>query len=197
MSRFSSEREAKEYLVGEIAREAERQGRPLSEIEQKMLYFSESGWTLPDMAKVAETFEQQFDSIKYERRIGGLARSAHKHMGKAGAASWSEAVKRLERGDHYLLVMVGHAGRRKPGELTWREAVAVILIILGLGVIRPLLLERVLGHDPTKDDTVFFTWAAMVVLTAIYLVVCFVIGRKRVEDWLSRAIMWFARGKRT
>jgi hypothetical protein len=157
MSRFSSEREAKEYLVGEIAREAERQGRPLSEIEQKMLYFSESGWTVPDMAEVAETFEQQFDSTKYERRIGDLARSAHKRAGKAGATSWSEAVRRLERGDHYLLVMVGQAGSRRPGELTWRGAVAVILMMLGLGVIRPLVQERVLGHFPTKDDTVFFT----------------------------------------
>src|SRR6516164_261281 len=110
MSRLSSEREAKEYLVGEIAREAERRGRPLSEIEQKMLYFSESGWTLPNMADVAETFEQQFDSTEYERNVAGLARSAREHGGKASEADWADAVKRLESGDHYILVMVGTAG---------------------------------------------------------------------------------------
>ena len=196
MSRFANEREAKEYLVGEIAQEAARQGRPLGDIERKMLYFSESGWTLPNMAEVAETFEQQFDSKRYERKVAGLAQSAREHGGKDGAAAWSEAVKRLEPGDHYLLVMVGPAGKRRSGEMTWRTTVAVILVIVGLGVIRPLVLERFLGHSPTKDDTVFFTWVALVVLTGIYVALCFVVGRDRVEGWLGQAIMWFARGKR-
>jgi len=50
MTRFTSAREAKEFLVAKIAEEAQREGVPLSEVERKMLCFSETGWTLPDIA---------------------------------------------------------------------------------------------------------------------------------------------------
>ena len=196
MSRFATERDAKEFLVAEIEREADRQGRPLTEIEQKMLYFSESGWTLPNIGEAAETFDQQFDAKEYERKVAGLARSARQQAGSTGAAAWSDAVKRLEAGDHYLLVMVGQTGNRRSGGMTWRATVAVILLIVGLGVVRPLLLERFLGRSLTLDDSAFFTWAALVVFVGAYLAVSFVFGRKRVEGWLERAVVWFARGRR-
>ena len=197
MSRFSTERDAKEFLVGEIVREAARQGRPLTDIEQKMLYFSESGWTLPNMAEVAETFEQYVDSEKYERKVASLARSAHQHAEKAGAAAWSEAVERLEAGDHYLLVMVGRPGDPRRNAMTWRSAVAVIVLLVGFGAIFPLVLERWLGHLPTQDDMGFFTWAGLVVLAVAYLVIRFVARRDRFDGWLDRALEWFARGPRT
>ena len=41
--------EAKESLISKIVAEAQRENAPLSEIERKMLYFTESGWTLPDI----------------------------------------------------------------------------------------------------------------------------------------------------
>jgi hypothetical protein len=47
MARFGNAREAKEFLISRIAEQAQRAGEPLSEIERKELYFSESGWTLP------------------------------------------------------------------------------------------------------------------------------------------------------
>lgn len=42
-----------DFLVGRIAQRAEQEGVPLSEVERKMLYFSETAWTLPDMAAEA------------------------------------------------------------------------------------------------------------------------------------------------
>jgi len=47
MKAFHSGREAKEFLIGELVGEAQRENMPLSEVERKMLYFTESGWTLP------------------------------------------------------------------------------------------------------------------------------------------------------
>ena len=47
-------REAKEFLISKIVAEAQRENAPLSETERKMLYFTESGWTLPDIAQVSE-----------------------------------------------------------------------------------------------------------------------------------------------
>ena len=46
MARFENAREAKEFLISRIAEQAQRDGEPLSEIERKELYFSESGWTV-------------------------------------------------------------------------------------------------------------------------------------------------------
>jgi len=49
-------REAKEFLISRIVAEAQRENAPLSETERKMLYFTESGWTLPDIMQVNEQF---------------------------------------------------------------------------------------------------------------------------------------------
>jgi hypothetical protein len=54
---FSGGRDAKEFIVGKIVLEAERESVPLSEVERKMLCFSETAWTLPDIADVKEAFE--------------------------------------------------------------------------------------------------------------------------------------------
>ena len=59
MNAFRSGREAKEYLVSRIVAEAQRENVSLSEVERKMLYFSESGWTLPDMTAVSEDFNRE------------------------------------------------------------------------------------------------------------------------------------------
>jgi len=125
---FATQRDAKEFLVGEILREAERQNQPLTEIERKMLYFSETDWSLPDMPEAAEIFDREYDTAKYERKIARLADAARKQVDRS---KWSAAVERLSEGDHYLLVMVGVAGR--PDAMTWRGVVAVLLV-LGLTV---------------------------------------------------------------
>ena len=68
---FSTIRAAKEYLAGKIAEQAEREGSPLTEVERKMLYFSETDWTLPDMLKVSEEFEgdvEQASALQTTRR---------------------------------------------------------------------------------------------------------------------------------
>jgi hypothetical protein len=51
-ARFHSAREAKEFLISRIVEEARRENIPLSEVERKMLYFSETDWTLPDIMQV-------------------------------------------------------------------------------------------------------------------------------------------------
>jgi len=197
MSRFSTERDAKEFLAAEIVKEAARQGRPLTDIEQKMLYFSESGWTPPNMAEVAYTFDKECDAQEYERKIASLARSARKHAGKAGAAVWSDAVRRLEAGDHYLLVMVDQAGESASNAMTWRAAIAVVLLIVGVPVIGPLVLGRWLGQFPTQEQSRFFAWAAAVVLALAYSALRLIAGRDRVDGWLDRVFGWFERGRRT
>ena len=74
MARFETERAAKEYLIERIVAEAKRGGVPLTEVERKMLYFTESGWTLPNILEVNAAFERDYDDDEYERKIAELAR---------------------------------------------------------------------------------------------------------------------------
>lgn len=68
MRRFADEREAKEFAIGLIVSQADRDGIPLSELERKMLYFSEDGCSIPGMTETAQRFESEYDSGQYEKK---------------------------------------------------------------------------------------------------------------------------------
>jgi hypothetical protein len=72
MQAFHSGHEAKEFLISKIVTEAQSENVPLSEVERKMLYYTESAWTLPDMTEVAEEFDSEYDQSKYEKKIARL-----------------------------------------------------------------------------------------------------------------------------
>jgi len=113
MTRFASAREAKEFLVARIAEEAQREGIPLSDVERKMLYFTETGWTLPDIVEVNEQFDREYSVAEYEKKIAGLIRNARQRDRKGDPqefSAWSEAIGMLSKEDHYLLVMLDEAG---------------------------------------------------------------------------------------
>ena len=118
MGQFSTVRQAKDYLAGRIAAEADRQGVPLSEIERKMLYFSETDWTLPNMAQISADFDSSYDQDEYERKIAGLVRELRSRdhaQSRTDTQAWDEAVGKLSEGDHYLLVLVRIARSKSPG----------------------------------------------------------------------------------
>jgi hypothetical protein len=109
---FATTREAKEFLVSRIVTEAQREGVPLSEIETKMLYFSETHWAPPDFMEVNDAFERDYDSAEYEHKIGALIRNFRANARKNNRDefdSWEEAVRMLRSEDHYLLVLIGVA----------------------------------------------------------------------------------------
>lgn len=109
VKKFATDKRALDYLAGRIAAEAEREGSALSEVERKMLYFSETDWTLPEMAEVSAEFDRVYDQNEYERKIAGL-------IGKVTASfqgadsdeqeNWDAALERLSEGDRFLPVMV-------------------------------------------------------------------------------------------
>jgi hypothetical protein len=154
MAEFKTEREAKEYLAGRIVEEARREGTPLTKVERKMLYFTESGWTLPDMMAVNEEFERDYDDDEYEQKIGGLAAKIQAHdavESEQDQVKWDDAVVKLSDGDHYLLVLIGTAGpsgpvspwlpalsepvRRPPGDFGRLAVTAIVGAVLFLLVI--------------------------------------------------------------
>jgi hypothetical protein len=113
MTRFSNAREAKEFLVTRIVAEAQREGVSLSEIERKMLYFTETAWSLPDIMEVSDEFDRTYDQTSYENKITHLIRKETKRLRKeqpAEFAAWISAARKLKSEDHYLSVMIDGAG---------------------------------------------------------------------------------------
>ncbi|MGA2849792.1 MAG: hypothetical protein ABSE46_12410 [Terracidiphilus sp.] len=122
MTKFNSIRAAKDYLAGQIVDEAKRQGVPLSEVERKMLYFSETDATLPDMMKVSEEFDRDYDQDEYEAKIAGLVRGIEARdetRSEEEKETWYDAVLKLCDGDHYLLVLI-NAGDSSPTDFLSR-----------------------------------------------------------------------------
>ena len=113
MSRFRSVREAKEYLIGRILAQAEEDGVALSDVERKMLYFTETGWTLPDMKEVSAEFDRVDSQDEYEDKIAQLIRSLRGQQNERAGHDWDDAVSVLRSEDHYLLVLIDAAGQRR------------------------------------------------------------------------------------
>ena len=117
VNRFESEQKAKEYLINRIVVQAEREGVPLDEIERKMLYFSETGWTLPDIMEVNAAFERDYLDVEYEEKISSLIHNLAERATPEEQDAWHQAVLKLSEGDHYLLVMVDAARPRPVSQL--------------------------------------------------------------------------------
>jgi hypothetical protein len=101
--------QAKDFLISQIVEEAERENVPLSEVERKMLYFTETEETLPDIYEVNAQFESEYDDSEYEEKIAGLLRNAfrrNREESVEGERRWKQAIADLDKEDHYLLVMV-------------------------------------------------------------------------------------------
>lgn len=128
--------QAKGFLVSRIVKEAERRHVPLSETERKMLYFSESYPTLPDMAEIAERFETECDDEEYETKISELSKSAYRRGRKESAETarlWKEAVRVLQKEDHYILVMLEIP--RSASDVWKLPLTALVLVAFGLSIV--------------------------------------------------------------
>ena len=109
MQTFATVRDAKEFIISRIIAEAQLKGVLLSDVERKMLYFSETGWTLPDMEEVSDIFDREYDQSQYEQKIASIIRSFRTRARKNDQNeydTWKEAVQTLRQEDHYLLVLI-------------------------------------------------------------------------------------------
>jgi hypothetical protein len=139
MNRFPTVRNAKEYLVSQILAQADRDGVVLTDIERKMLYFSETGWTLPDMKAVSEEFDQSYDQDEYEKKIGQIVQRLRSKPESEQRELWDEAVNRLRDEDHYLQVLIQGASR-ETDKFSQRDKVLVVLAaVVVLAVMFPMM----------------------------------------------------------
>jgi hypothetical protein len=103
-------REAKNFLVQQTVEQAQQDNVPLSELEKRMMYFTEGKGALEDPALLNDEFEKQYDTANYEKKISLLMRHAYARIKKEDpqkAFLWNSALDTLRTGDHYILVLSG------------------------------------------------------------------------------------------
>jgi len=189
MKAFHSGREAKEFVISEIVEEAQRENIPLSEIERKILYFTESGWTLPDIMKVNEDFDRECDHDDFEHKIAKLVRKTDRRLcndSREDYERWWAAIRFLEREDHYISVMLRLAGLRPRGDqlrlfVTALGVVACILILVFLSV------KFNISIPPTRNLRMF-VWVVFGCLAVAYMLSRVVLGSKRTDDFTSQIV---------
>ena len=123
-------REAKDFLVQQAAEQAALEGVPLSDLEKRMMYFTESGYVPEDPIRLNDEFEAEYDSDEYEAKISQLLHRAYQRLRKendSARKNWDLAIKCLRRGDHYLLVMWdARPGIRAP------QLLVIVIILFGV-----------------------------------------------------------------
>ncbi len=123
---FLTTNDAKRFLIQHIVRQAQLEGEPRSEIEQRMLGFSVD-WPLEEQVEVNSAFEREYEAAEFEQQITGLAQRILQ-ADPSLAKEWHEAIDALSGEDHYILVMV----RPKPQSIhvDWRVALLVIALLI-------------------------------------------------------------------
>lgn len=143
MSVSSASRSAKEFLISRILQEADHEGVQLSDTERDMLYFSETGWSLPNILEINETFESEYDQEEYERKIAALIRNFKtrvRNHNRADLEHWEQAVHTLSSEDHYLLIMIHAAddnesmGLGRTGRLLQLGLIGIVGAIAALAI---------------------------------------------------------------
>jgi hypothetical protein len=84
-----------------------------------MLYFSETHWSLPDIYDVNAAFEQEYNTVDYERKISQLIRNFKARVEADDGPKfedWNREVAVMASEDHYLLVMIGAAEEPSPSK---------------------------------------------------------------------------------
>ncbi len=101
---------AKQLLISKVLRQADSEGVSLSDLEKRMLNFSEGSVSAAGIQAV-ENFDSEYDTDAYEAKIARLLRLAYEHDAKLGREhEWQDALRALRSEDWYILVMVQQAG---------------------------------------------------------------------------------------
>jgi hypothetical protein len=166
-------REAKDFLVQETAKQASLEGVPVSELEKRMMYFTERGYVPEDPIALNDEFEAQYDTDEYEAKIAELLNHAYKRARKENDETrkhFDAAIKSLRRGDHYLLVMwdMGSGvGPLRLGPGSPRVYLMVLVVLaLALGVF--FAMRWVVHHFTPPNPRILQAIVVAVVLFGLF-----------------------------
>jgi hypothetical protein len=132
---FHSVQATKEFIAAEITAQAQRNGTPLSEIERKMLLYSEAGWAPPDIMDVGDDFDREYDHSEYEKKVSRIIKRLDKRLRKESPAEyqdWRSALEYLKHCDRYvnvMNVMIVRADLRPPWDRVKLVATALLAVV--------------------------------------------------------------------
>jgi hypothetical protein len=172
---FHSVQEAKEFIAAKIAAQAQRDATTLSDIERKMLLFSEVGWAPPDIMEVSDEFDRQYDPNEYEKKISTIIKHLDKRLQEDSPAEyddWKSAVQYLRRRDHYVNIMIRQAGLRPTGDRLklWAMGLALVgAFVAWLFISHEYKLERYFPSQKVMGKLLFAGWLAVIALGILNL----------------------------
>lgn len=178
--------EAKDFLVQQTEKQAQMEGVPLSKLEKRMMFFTESpDDASEDIFKLNDEFEAEYDTPTYEAKISGLLHRARARVKKEGSEAlrlWDESVALLQEGDHYILVLLevnsSLSRLSRPPHDSWKLLGAGILVAaLLIGFLSVLahygVAVKGLHADPYRSVPVWFQRLIIALMVSGY--VCYVI----------------------
>lgn len=130
--------EAKDFLVQQTAEQAKREGVSLSDLEKRMMYFTESEEAVENPFALNEEFEAEYDTAEYKSKIAGLLGRAYNRLEEENSEAvetWDQAIRELKKGDHYILVMWAErrvASRPWGFWKTMGASFVLVIVLIGL-----------------------------------------------------------------
>jgi hypothetical protein len=178
---------AKQFLLSRILEQAQRDGVSLSEIEKRMLLFSEPSVSDGDV-QAEQEFNAACDDQQYEAKITKLFRRAYAHDKKTvdEKSSWKQALDALREADIYALVMVDQAGI--PRAKSYRAVLSafhpedILFAVFEVGV---LVTGFVIVFDPFRWSLVHSDSARLAVML-ISIGTCWFVGKQWGRRMVSR-----------
>ena len=142
-------RQAKDFLAQQAADQAALEKVPFSDLEKRMMYFTESDPSSCDNPiDLNADFEKQYDTKEYEPKISRLLHHSYKRLKNEDRDKlryWTEAIDTLRKGDHYVLVLLdADSELDQQGRRTW--VVVAWGIGLGIAVVILMMLAIILDH---------------------------------------------------
>jgi hypothetical protein len=102
-------KQAKDFLAQQTTEQAALEKVPLSPVEKRMMYFTESdSVSCENPLELNDEFEAECDTGEYEVKIARLLRHAYDRLkveDPERKRMWDQAVHELRKGDHYFLVL--------------------------------------------------------------------------------------------
>jgi hypothetical protein len=151
--------EAKDFLVQQTADQAQREGIALSDLEKRMMYFTEGPDATENPITLNEEFEAQYDTAEYEIKIARLMGHAYRQLKKESpdaARTWDAAIRELRKGDHYILVMWSPLSSATAARWGFWKTMGASLIL----VVLLLTLITIFGHG-SSDYNFRGNWKAV------------------------------------
>ena len=129
-------KQARAFLADRAIEQAAREQVPLSDIEKRMLTFSETIDAEPDYAASA-AFDEQCNEEEYEAKVAGLLKRAYaRDKENSNLGLWKAALRALRDQDCYILVMVNQARLGSAdSKLRGQRDFAIVFAFLCIGAI--------------------------------------------------------------